>query len=91
MTQVFGEDGNRISVTVVEAGPCTVVGVRTGSPTGTMRSSWASRSEPKKARVTKPMAGHYKKAGLGHPDEDPARRSACRRRRTCRRISSGRR
>ena len=27
MTQVFGEDGNLIPVTVVEAGPCTVVGV----------------------------------------------------------------
>ena len=29
MTQVFGEDGNLIPVTVVEAGPCTVVGLRT--------------------------------------------------------------
>ena len=29
MTQVYGEDGNAISVTVIEAGPCTVLQVRT--------------------------------------------------------------
>ncbi len=34
MTQVFGDDGNRIAVTVVEAGPCPVVGVRTKASHG---------------------------------------------------------
>jgi len=29
MTQIYGEDGNAISVTVIEAGPCTVLQVRT--------------------------------------------------------------
>ncbi|MBI1908461.1 50S ribosomal protein L3 [Candidatus Uhrbacteria bacterium] len=33
MSQVFGEDGNVIPVTLVEAGPCTVVATRT-SPSG---------------------------------------------------------
>ena len=34
MTQVFGEDGNMIPVTVVQLGPCTVVSVRTKATHG---------------------------------------------------------
>jgi large subunit ribosomal protein L3 len=67
MTQVFGEDGNRIPVTVVEAGPCTVVSVRTGSTNGYDALQLGFESEPKRTRVTKPMAGHYRKAGLTTP------------------------
>jgi large subunit ribosomal protein L3 len=67
MTQVFGEDGNRIPVTVVEAGPCTVVGVRTGATHGYDALQLGFESEPKRTRVTKPMAGHYKKAGVQTP------------------------
>ena len=29
MTQIFGDDGNHVPVTVVQAGPCTIVGIRT--------------------------------------------------------------
>src|SRR5262245_15458614 len=29
MTQIYGEDGNAVSVTVIEAGPCVVLQVRT--------------------------------------------------------------
>ena len=29
MTQVFADDGNQVPVTVVKAGPCTIVGIRT--------------------------------------------------------------
>jgi large subunit ribosomal protein L3 len=67
MTQVFGEDGNRIPVTVVEAGPCTVVGVRTQPTHGYDALQIGFQPEPKKGRVTKPMAGHYKKAGITTP------------------------
>jgi large subunit ribosomal protein L3 len=67
MTQVFGADGNRIPVTVVEAGPCTVVGVRTQPIHGYDALQLGFESQPKKARVTKPMAGHFKKAGLATP------------------------
>ena len=28
MTQVFAEDGSHVPVTVIQAGPCTVVGLR---------------------------------------------------------------
>lgn len=66
MTQVFGPDGNRIPVTVVEAGPCTVVGVRTQASHG--YDALQLGFEPaKKKDLTKPMAGHYKKAGVAAP------------------------
>lgn len=65
MTQVFGEDGNLIPVTVVQAGPCTVVGVRTKSAHG--YDALQLGFEPRKKNVTKAMAGHYKKAGVATP------------------------
>jgi large subunit ribosomal protein L3 len=67
MTQVFGADGNRISVTVVEAGPCTVVGIRTGATHGYDALQIGFEAQPKKSRVTKAMAGHYRKAGVSTP------------------------
>ena len=48
MTQVFGEDGNLIPVTVVEAGPCTVVGVRTQPTHGYDALQLGFEPEPKK-------------------------------------------
>ena len=66
MTQVFGEDGNRIPVTVIEAGPCTVVGVRTTASHGYDALQLGFEPAKKKA-TTKPMAGHYKKAGIATP------------------------
>ena len=71
MTQVFGEDGNMIPVTVVQLGPCTVVCVRTTATHG--YDALQLGFEPKKKNVTKPMAGVYKKAGLERPDEHAAR------------------
>src|SRR5215831_12663700 len=66
MTQVFGADGNRIPVTVIEAGPCTVVGVRTKESHG-YDALQLGFETAKKKDVTKPMAGHYKKAGVTAP------------------------
>jgi large subunit ribosomal protein L3 len=66
MTQVFGEDGNRISVTVVEAGPCTVVGLRTDESHGYDALQLGFESAKKKD-LNKPMAGHYRKAGVAAP------------------------
>jgi len=65
MTQVFGEDGNRIPVTVVRLGPCTVVGVRTKASHG--YDALQLGFEPRKKNVTKAMAGVYKKAGVDKP------------------------
>ncbi|HXJ82783.1 MAG TPA: 50S ribosomal protein L3 [Candidatus Methylomirabilis sp.] len=66
MTQVFGPDGNRIPVTVIEAGPCTVVGIRTKESHG-YDALQLGFETAKKKDVTKPMAGHYRKAGVAAP------------------------
>ena len=65
MTQVFGDDGNVIPVTVVELGPCPVVGVRTTATHG--YDALQLGFSPKKKNVTRPMAGVYKKAGIATP------------------------
>src|SRR5262245_13846016 len=62
LTQVFGEDGNHIPVTVIQAGPCTVVGIRTQASHG--YDALQLGFEPRKKNVTKAMAGHFKKAGV---------------------------
>jgi large subunit ribosomal protein L3 len=62
MTQVFGADGNSIPVTVLEAGPCTVVQVKTAAHDG--YAALQLGFEPRRKKVPKPMAGHFKKAGV---------------------------
>src|SRR5438552_13632919 len=62
MTQVFSDDGNQVPVTVIEAGPCTVVGVRTKASHG--YDALQLGFQPKKKNVTKPVAGIYKKLNL---------------------------
>jgi large subunit ribosomal protein L3 len=62
MTQVFGEDGSHIPVTVIQAGPCTVVGIRTRASHG--YDALQLGFEPRRKNVTRPMAGHFKKAGV---------------------------
>src|SRR5262245_56273229 len=49
MTQVFGDDGNSIPVTVLEAGPCTVVQVKTQASDG--YEALQVGFEPKKKNV----------------------------------------
>lgn len=65
MTQVFGDDGNIIPVTVVELGPCTVVGVRTKATHG--YDALQLGFSPRKKNATKAMAGVYRKAGIPTP------------------------
>jgi large subunit ribosomal protein L3 len=63
MTQVFGDDGNAVPVTVLEAGPCTIVQVKTQAHDG--YEALQLGFERKRAKlVTKPMAGHFKKANV---------------------------
>jgi large subunit ribosomal protein L3 len=64
MTQVFIADGRRIPVTVVEAGPCTVLQKKTESIDG-YNALQVGFSEKKTHRVNKPMMGHFKKADQG--------------------------
>src|SRR5258705_7978255 len=62
MTQVFADDGNQVPVTVIQAGPCAVVGVGTRDSHG--YEALQLGLEARKKNVTKPMAGHFKKANV---------------------------
>jgi large subunit ribosomal protein L3 len=63
MTQVFGDDGRIVPVTVVEAGPCVVTAVRTPDNEG-YAAVQLGYGEIDPRRVTKPVAGHFAKAGV---------------------------
>lgn len=63
MTQVFDEDGQAIPVTVLRAGPCTVVDIKTPERDG--YSAVQVGFEPaKKNRLNKPQLGRFEKAGI---------------------------
>ncbi len=63
MTQVFSPDGKVIPVTVVEAGPCPVVQVKTMERDG-YTAVKLGFSEVDEKRVSKPDLGQFKKAGV---------------------------
>lgn len=63
MTQIFDDNGNVIPVTVVEAGPCTVVQKKTVENDG-YEAVQVGFGEVKISRVNKPRAGHFKKADV---------------------------
>ncbi len=63
MTQLFDENGGVIPVTVIKAGPCSVVQKKTVEKDG--YSSLQLGFEQKDAKkLSKPMQGHFSKAGL---------------------------
>jgi large subunit ribosomal protein L3 len=63
MTQVFADDGRIVPVTVVAAGPCVVTAVRTPDADGYSAVQLGfGEIDPRK--VTKPVAGHFAKAGV---------------------------
>jgi large subunit ribosomal protein L3 len=79
MTQIFGEDGTLIPVTVLQAGPCVVTQVKTADNDGysavqvgfvdkkdrIINKDAAGRREILHRHGTsKPMQGHFKKAGV---------------------------
>ena len=63
MTQIFAEDGTVIPVTVVEAGPETVVQIKTVEKDG-YDAVQVGYEDQKPQRVNKPMSGHFAKAGV---------------------------
>ena len=63
MTQLFNEDGSVVPATVIKAGPCVVVQRKTASTDG-YESVQLGLVDSKPARVSKPLAGHYKKANV---------------------------
>ena len=64
MTQVLGEDGLAVSVTVIEVGPCVVVQRKTVARDGYEAVQLGLVEFVKEKRVGKPMLGHFKKAGV---------------------------
>ncbi len=63
MTQIFQESGVVIPVTVVEAGPCPIVQVKTPEKEG-YAAIQIGFQEIKEHRATSPMKGHFKTANL---------------------------
>ena len=64
MSQIFDENGRVIPVTVIEAGPCTVVQKKTSEKEGyeAVQLGFGDIAERK---LTKPEMGHLNKAGVG--------------------------
>jgi large subunit ribosomal protein L3 len=64
MTQIFVEDGRRIPVTVVEAGPCVVIQKKTSDKDGynAIQVGFAAKDV---SRANRPMVGHCKTSGQG--------------------------
>ena len=68
MTQVFDDEGRVVPVTLIQAGPCWVTQKKTTETDGYSATQLAFDAAKEK-RVTKPMKGHFAKAGV-----KPARR-----------------
>lgn len=64
MTQIYREDGISIPVTVVKAGPCKVVQIKTIEKDGYEAVQLAFEEKKREKKVPKPLLGHFKKAQL---------------------------
>lgn len=62
MTQIYNEAGKIVPVTVIQAGPCTVMQVKSIETDG-YKAIQMGFDDVKKSRQTKPALGHAKKAG----------------------------
>lgn len=63
MTQRFTEDGSVTPLTVIKAGPCVVVQRKTRERDGYDAVQMGLVEPGRKVKATKPMEGHFKKAG----------------------------
>ena len=63
MTQIFDEAGRVVPVTLIQAGPCTVVQKKTAEKDG-YEAIQLGFQETAERKLTKPELGHQKKAGL---------------------------
>ncbi len=62
MSQIFDDAGKAVPVTVIEAGPCVVTQVKTSDKDGYDAIQLGFETIPEH-KLTKPEAGHLKKAG----------------------------
>lgn len=63
MTSVYNDKGDQIPVTVIEAGPCPVVQVKTKSTDG-YSAVQIGYGEIAARKINKPLEGHFKKSGV---------------------------
>ena len=63
MTRVFSEQGESIPVTVIEAGPCPIVQIKTEDKDG-YNAVQLGFGEKRPNKVNRPTQGHFKKAGV---------------------------
>jgi large subunit ribosomal protein L3 len=63
MTSIFAEDGNLFPVTVIQAGPCKIVTIKTKETDG-YDSILLGFGERKEKNLSKPVLGQYKKNNL---------------------------
>ncbi len=63
MTSIFDEKGVQVPCTVIEAGPCPVVNIRTSGTNGynAIQVGWLPVKESK---IKKPVLGYFKKMGI---------------------------
>ena len=66
MTQIYDGNNTLVPVTVVQAGPCPVVQVKTVESDG-YNAVQIAYGIQKKERLTKPVQGHFEKAGIDAP------------------------
>ena len=66
MTQIFTDDSRAVPVTVIQAGPCRVVQVKTKERDG-YEAVQLAFGEARKGKANKPSAGHFDGAGLKRP------------------------
>ena len=63
MTRVFAEDGRSVPVTVIEVEPNRITQIRTVDSDG-YAAVQVTTGTRRASRVTKPLAGHFAKAGV---------------------------
>ena len=64
MTQIFAEDGSCVPVTVIQTGPCVVVGLKSEDKDG-YQALQLGFKEKKNQRMNKAELGRFRKAGKG--------------------------
>lgn len=63
MTSIFNAEGNQVPVTIIQAGPCKVLRVKTDAKDG-YNGLQIGFGTKKEKHVSKPVAGYYKKNNL---------------------------
>ena len=63
MTSVFSAEGKNVPCTVIEAGPCVVTQIKSVEKDG-YEAVQVGFQDKKEKNTTKPMLGHFKKAGV---------------------------